>query len=225
MPPVSKRQPAIGSLVVPWFVQVQARFILSRGHSSSECLQLGACSRLSMRALPARISAPSRHHRTASTYARGSKSSLRSAHRCSQPLGGLLRCATHGLISSRSRAQGSCPFEGLSTQRSDRLSSSSSAPSSLARDASPASEWPAFPSLDLEASFHAGPRIVRWVFSRPLGRSLHRIPGSPRCSQRRGSRFPQLPALMAFSPPRPSCSQASPLVRTVAPPAHLQRRA
>jgi hypothetical protein len=76
------------------------------------------------------------------------------------------------------------------------------------------------PSLDLEAFLHAGPRIVRLVFSRPLGRSLHRILGSPRCSQRRGSRFPQLPALMAFSPSRPSCSQASSLVRTVAPPAH-----
>jgi len=192
------RPSAICSLVVPWFVQVQSRFILSRGHSSTECLQLGACSPLSMRALPARISAHSRHHHTASTCARGSKSSLRSALRCSQPLGGLLRCVTHGPISSRSRAQGSSPFEGLSTQRSDRLSSSSSTPSPLAQAASPASEWPAIPNLDLEVFIHAGPRAVRLVFSRPSGRSLHRILAFPQVLSMSRKPIPRLPTLMAF---------------------------
>jgi len=216
---------AIDSLVVPWFIRIQARFILSRGHSSSECLQLGARSYLSMRALPARIPALSRHHCTASTYARGSKSSLRSALRCSQPLGGLLRCAAHGLVSSRSRAQGSSPFEGLSTPRSDRLSSSSSAPSPLPRDASPASEWPAFSSLDLEAFIHAGPRAVRLVVSRPPGRSLLRILRFPQVLSKSRSLSSSVSGAHDVRPFHPSCSQAITLGGSVAPPAHWQHRA
>lgn len=110
-------------------------------------------------------------------------------------------CRVCRLVSSRSRAQGSLSVQGLIHPAQRSALSSSSAPSPLALDTSPASEWPAYPSLDLEALLHAGPRAVSLVISRPPGRSLHRIPRSSRCSRRRGPCFPQRPALMAFDCP------------------------
>jgi hypothetical protein len=55
----------------------------------------------------------SRHHCGASTCARASRASLRSVLRRSQPLDGLLRAATHELVSSRNRVQGSLSFRGF----------------------------------------------------------------------------------------------------------------
>jgi len=48
----------------------------------------------------------SRHHRGASTFARAPRASLRSVHRRSQPLDGLLRSPAPGLVPSPSRVQG-----------------------------------------------------------------------------------------------------------------------
>lgn len=99
----------------------------------------------------------------------------RSVLRCSQPLDGLLRSGARGLVSSHSRSQGHCSFKGSFSPRSRALSSRVVAPSSLPRNPSPASEWPEYPSLDLEAFLHAKARAVSSVVSLPPSRSLLRV--------------------------------------------------
>jgi hypothetical protein len=96
------------------------RFIPSCSSSSSEFLRSHSRSRPFGREHSCQGSVPL-HDITgaASTCSRVSKSSIRSARRCSQPHGGFLRAPAPGLVSSQSRVQGPRSSRGFPSPRSE----------------------------------------------------------------------------------------------------------
>jgi len=154
----------------------------------------------------------SRQHRGASTDREASQASLRSVHRLSQPLDGLLRAPAPGLVSSPSRVQGaSRSGASLSAQR--RPARRRQLPPRRCRDGR---------STDLAGhAVHshlasatrlrsARSRVLDSpVISRSVGRSPLRVRSSSRLSTPLAPKLvTHLRPLMAFPPPAFACAIA-----------------
>lgn len=118
----------------------QVGFIPSCFLSSSECVRRPSCAAL-RRAACLGVSALFAVSPKESTVAGFPSSPLRSVHRFSQPLDGLLRLRICGLVSSRYHVQG-FPFRGLVPRRSCTGSSPACAPLPFPHSRSPVARLP-----------------------------------------------------------------------------------
>jgi len=111
------------------------------------------------------------------------QSSLRSVLRRSQPLDGLLRARLRGLISSRSRVQGSFLVQGFLSPRSNPSSSEGTAPLPLSAARSPTfRSMPTAVVLDFEAFLRTELRSSEFAMKlsrQPLPSSSSSPPGAP----------------------------------------------
>jgi hypothetical protein len=168
-------------------------FILPCGLSSSEYLRF--CSRQAP--FDAELYLPgfrpsSRYHRARPLDTEVPKLPLRSAHRLSQPLDGLLRPQLRGLVPSRSHVQGSSRTGASpSVQRPSLVGKN--CPHAVVRSALTAPEraTATLGILDFEAFFHTKKRLSGSVINLPFVRSPLRVPPPPGLAHpRSGPRLP-----------------------------------